>query len=115
VTAHFKTFKYTPGYPDRFQRFEEAQDYCRAFFPDYNQNHHHSGLAMYTPSEVHNGRVDEIHAIRQRVLDQAYARHPERFVSGPPVAKRPPECVYINRPKEEDDSSDSSKNRSLKS
>lgn len=37
-----------------------------------------------------------MHAIRQATLDAHYARHPERYASGPPIAKRPPVQVAIN-------------------
>jgi hypothetical protein len=35
---------------------------------------------------------------RQRVLDAAHARHPERFVHGRPVQKSPPPAAWINPP-----------------
>jgi putative transposase len=97
--AHFKTFKYMPDYPDRFTSYEEALDYCRRFFPWYNHEHYHSGIAMLTPSDVHHDQIEEIVAIRQRTLDTAYAAHPERFARHP-IAKRPPTTVYINPPLE---------------
>ncbi|MEY4582684.1 MAG: hypothetical protein RL701_7387, partial [Pseudomonadota bacterium] len=34
----------------------------------------------------------------QATLDEAYAAHPERFVHGRPVARRPPTEVWINKP-----------------
>ena len=55
---------------------------------------------MLTPVDVHQGRVDEVLALRQATLDAAYAAHPERFVGGPPKARRPPATVYINPPLE---------------
>jgi hypothetical protein len=33
-----------------------------------------------------------------RVLDAAFDAHPERFVRGRPLAKRPPPVVHINPP-----------------
>jgi len=35
---------------------------------------------------------------RQRVLDAAYAAHPERFVKKPPTVQSLPDAVWINRP-----------------
>jgi len=35
---------------------------------------------------------------RQRVLDAAYARHPERFSRRAPCAQMPPTNVWINQP-----------------
>lgn len=108
--SYFKTHKYSAGYPDRFSDYDDALGHCRRFMPDYNHNHHHSGIAMLTPSDVHHGRVDEILVTRQQALDAAYAAHPERFVSGPPIVKRLPSAVYINPPKEMKDSSSCSQN-----
>src|SRR5690606_14540637 len=71
------------------------------FFPWYNEEHHHSGIAMLTPETVHTGRVDAVLTARQRALDAAYAAHPERFVRGPPKVARPPAEVWINRPAQE--------------
>jgi hypothetical protein len=41
------------------------------------------------------GDVDAIAQQREQALLDAYAAHPERFVAGPPVVKRPPEHVFI--------------------
>jgi hypothetical protein len=35
---------------------------------------------------------------RQRVLEDAYAARPERFVKGSPTVSELPEVVWINRP-----------------
>ncbi|MDR0993300.1 MAG: hypothetical protein LBN38_01855 [Verrucomicrobiota bacterium] len=35
---------------------------------------------------------------RQEVLDRAYAKHPERFVKGPPKAEAVPLEVWTNKP-----------------
>jgi putative transposase len=96
--AQFKTMKYCPFFPGSFASVEEGRTFFRLFFAWYNDEHHHSGIAMLTPSTVHEGRVDEVVAARQIALDAAYAAHPERFVGGPPVVARPPAEVWINRP-----------------
>lgn len=96
VESQFKTAKYQPDYPDRFASVAEARSWFDEYFRWYNEHHHHAGLALYTPSEVHEGRVEEVARARQRALDAAYAEHPERFVKGPPVAKHPPALVGIN-------------------
>lgn len=51
-----------------------------------------------TPAVVHHEQVDEVRAKRQRVLDEAYAAHPERFVEGRPIAPKVPNQVWINPP-----------------
>ena len=68
------------------------------FFPWYNHEHRHSALALYTPADVHYGRVEQIRQTRQAALDAAYQRHPDRFVQKPPEAAAPPQAVWINPP-----------------
>jgi putative transposase len=94
--SQFKTLKYQPDYPERFGSLAHARAWTQEFFDWYNDHHQHSGLALFTPSDVFYGRVDDIAARRQVALDTAYASHPERFPNGPPVARRPPTSVAIN-------------------
>jgi putative transposase len=96
--AQFKTMKYQPDYPERFGSPLHARGWAQEFFGWYNEHHHHSGIALFTPADVFYGRVDDIIATRQRALDEAFAAHPERFPNGPPVARRPPPLVQINPP-----------------
>ena len=96
--AQFKTLKYHPGFPGRFEGPEVATGYCRSFFPWYNDEHRHSGIAMLTPADVHFGRASAILATRQNALDVAYEATPERFPRGRPQAAVLPEAVYINPP-----------------
>lgn len=44
-----------------------------------------------TPAVAHYEQVDEVRAKRQRVLDAAYAAHPERLVKGRPIAPYAPD------------------------
>ncbi len=94
----FKTLKYHPSFPGRFDSQEHALAFCRTFFPWYCDEHRHGGIAMLTPADVFKGRADEVLARRQQALDTAYAAHPERFVRGRPVVPRLPEAVWINKP-----------------
>jgi putative transposase len=96
--SHFRTAKYQPDYPGRFRDAVHARRWCEDFFAWYNEDHHHTGLALFTPSDVFFGQVDAIAHRRQDALLAAYAAHPERFVSGPPTVKRPPPRVFINPP-----------------
>lgn len=96
--AGFKTLKYRPEFPDRFGSIEDARAFCADFFAWYNTEHRHSGIAMFTPSDVHYGRAGELLDVRTGVLDAAYAAHPERFVKGPPIARPVPTEVWINQP-----------------
>jgi putative transposase len=96
--SQFKTFKYQPDFPDRFASFDEALAYCTQFFNWYNNHHYHSGLNMLTPASVHYGTDAEIVDKRRRILEAAYAAHPERFVNGLPTQKITPQTVWINPP-----------------
>ena len=95
--SQFKTLKYRPDFPARFGSQQHSVTFCQGFFPWYNLEHHHSGLALLTPHQVHYGLVDSVVAQRQRVLDAAYSAHPERFAR-PPKVRRPPAQVWINPP-----------------
>ena len=96
--SQFKTLKYRPTFPRRFGSFEDARAFCRVFFPWYNTEHRHSGIALMTPDDVHHGRAPQILVARQTALAAAYAAHPERFVSKAPVPAKLPESVWINPP-----------------
>jgi hypothetical protein len=60
---------------------------CPAFF---------TGALKVTTSLPNIYEVGGIAIVRQRALDEAYARHPERFSKGRPVVKMPPAEVSIN-------------------
>ena len=98
--SHFRTFKYRPAFPDRFGCYEDAHGYCGRFFPWYNDEHRHSGIGYHTPADVHYGRAEVVREQRQKVLNAAYADHPERFVRNPPVPPALPVVSWINEPKE---------------
>jgi putative transposase len=97
--SQFKTIKYRPEFPERFGSVQEARAWGGELFPWYNEEHHHSGLALYTPADVHYGRVQQLHQQRQAALDAAYQRHPKRFSRKPPEAALPPQAVWINPPR----------------
>ena len=46
--AQFKTLKYHPSFPGRFHDLTAAIAFCRSFFPWYNTEHRHAGIAMLT-------------------------------------------------------------------
>jgi putative transposase len=96
--SHFKTLKYQPRFPKCFGCIEDARQFCREFFAWYNQAHHHAGLGLMTPDQVHYGQSDAIHAARQVTLNAAFAANPERFVKKPPAPPGKPTAVWINPP-----------------
>ena len=108
--SQFKTLKYRPDFPERFGSEQDARAHVKSFMRWYNEEHHHSGLAMLTPSDVHHGRSHERLAERQRVLEAAYAAHPERFVKGTPRVAAPPTAAWINKPTKSNDATDAASN-----
>ena len=98
--SQFKTLKYSPGFPRRFEGgFDEASEFCKGFFPWYCKEHRHSGIAFLTPEMVHYGLADKALAKRHLHLLDAYHAHPERFIKGPPKPRQLGRAVYINPPK----------------
>jgi putative transposase len=96
--SHFKTLKYQPSFPACFGCIEDARQFCRPFFGGYNQAHHHTGLGLMTPDQVHYGQANHTHYARQVTLDRAFGDHPERFVNKPPTPLAKPTPVWINPP-----------------
>lgn len=96
--AQFKTLKYHPGFPRRFASKDAAHAFCRKFFPWYNSEHRHGGIAMLPPDAVHQGRGQEMLEQRRDVMLDAFKTHPERFTSGRPVVHDLPSAVFINPP-----------------
>ena len=96
--SHFKTMKYRPEFPTRFGSIEDARAFCVDFFQWYNQEHHHSGIALLTPETVHYGLAEEVSRNRNVTLERAYQEHPERFVRKKPIAPQLPNAVWINPP-----------------
>ncbi len=94
--SQFKTQKYQPDYPGRFDSVAHARGWCEDYFDWYNFKHHHSGLAGFTPEQVFTGRYREVAIDKQQALDERYALNPERFVKGRPIVSLPPESVAIN-------------------
>jgi putative transposase len=101
--SQFKTMKYRPDYPEEMEGIADARDWARMFFQWYNEEHRHTGLALMTPATVHYGQAESVQEKRQRVLDEAYAAHPERFVGGRPTPPQLPKEVWINQPQRDQD------------
>jgi putative transposase len=97
--AGFKTLKYHPTYPDRFEGLRHAHTWMRGFEHWYCYEHHHTALGLMTPAAVHFGMAESLWLKRQAVLQAAYQAHPERFSRGHPAPPRWSEQVGINAPK----------------
>jgi hypothetical protein len=84
--AAFKTLRHFREYPDRFVSLEDARSYFRGFFPAYNLEHRHSGVAMLTPATVHNGDADAV----------LRARHAAMLVAYSPISRSPNVSSTVN-------------------
>ncbi len=96
--AHFKTLKYQPRFPNTFGCIEDARAFCRSFFDRHNQHHHHSGIGLMTPDQVHFGQADAVHAARQNTLNRAFQENRARFVNQTPKPPAKPTAAWINPP-----------------
>jgi putative transposase len=100
--AQFKTLKYRPDFPRRFDSIEAARAHCQDFFPWYNHEHRHGSLGLHTAADIHYGRAEAVQAARAVILAAAYAGHPERFVSKPPAPPAIPDGSWINPPEQKE-------------
>uniref|UniRef100_UPI004049AF25 IS3 family transposase n=1 Tax=Brachybacterium sp. GPGPB12 TaxID=3023517 RepID=UPI004049AF25 len=102
--AWFKTLKYAPVFPERFGSLSDARAFMDEFRDRYNHEHHHSGLGLHTPAEVHYGLAAAKAAERAEVLATARATRPERFGTKNTVPKvlALPEATWINKPTDRD-------------
>jgi len=100
--AQFKTLKYRPDFPGQFDSIEAARVHCQTFFGWYNDDHHHTGIALHTPADVHYGTAEITREQRAGVLDAAYDAHPERFVRKPPEPPKMPTIAAINPPEQKE-------------
>ena len=106
--SQFKTLKYHPEFPDRFGCLQDARSFLLDFFHWYNTMHHHSGLGWLTPWDVHHGHAAHRFTERAAALRKAFDATPERFVRGAPTPPALPRAVWINKPRTEEASSDTS-------
>jgi putative transposase len=100
--SEFRTMKYRPNYPGTFTTLEEARSYVDSYVPWYNENHKHSGIALFSPNEVHDGSWHTLWEARMQVQQTYYDEHPERFRQ-PPHTPTPAEIVGINLPKDDEE------------
>jgi len=85
-----------PEFPGRFGSLEGSRAFGQTFFTWYNQEHHHSGIAMLTPEILHYGMAAEVIGQRQQALDAAYVSNPERFTHARPMHPPQPTAAWIN-------------------
>lgn len=95
--AGFRTMKYRPGYPKIFTDLDTARSYLAAYVPWYNHEHKHTGIALFSPAQVHDGTWRHAWHTRDHALQRYYQAHPERFHTRP-TTPTPAHTVGINLP-----------------
>jgi putative transposase len=101
--AAYKTLKYRPVFPEQLGSIEAARAHGQRVFTWYNDVHHHGGLGLHTPNDVHHVHVSAVREQRAVILSAAYQAHPERYVRHPPMPPKIPSNSWINPPKEIED------------
>lgn len=102
--AWFKTLKFAPVFPDRFGSIGDARAFMASFVDDYNHAHHHTGIGLNTPADVHYGLATAKAVERGAVLAAARAQNPARFSStNDPKILALPTDAWINSPAERKD------------
>lgn len=96
--SEFRTMKYRPNYPGTFTDLAQARAFVSWYVPWYNGNHKHSGIALFSPDEVHDGTWHQLWQHRDRTQQVYYDAHPERFQRRP-LTPMPAGIVGINLPK----------------
>ncbi len=97
--AWFKTLKYAPVFPDRFGSLQDARAFMDDFTQYYNHEHHHTGIGLHTPADVHYGLAAAVDERRQTALAAARTTNPERFsTTRIPKILNLPEAAWINPP-----------------
>jgi putative transposase len=74
--SQFKTLKYRPEFPVRFDSLNHAEAFCQQFFTWYNKEHYHSGIAWLTPETAHYQQDKKVLEKRHGVLMQAFFNNP---------------------------------------
>lgn len=97
--ALFRTVKFRPGYPRRFESLEAARAWVDAFVSWYNNDHRHSAIKYVTPAQRHAGLDVQILEDRHALYQRARARHPERWTAETRNWERS-ETVHLNPKKE---------------
>jgi putative transposase len=111
--SQFKTLKYQPDFPARFESIEHARAFYQTFFTWYNHEHRHSGIGFMTPAAIHSGHAHQLYGARQNVLDDAFRQNPKRFTQRHPVPPPLPTAAGINLSKQPSNAAASARRSTL--
>ena len=96
--------KYAPVFPDRFGSLQHARGFLDEFVAYYNHEHHHTGIGLHTPAEVHYRLAAATTQRRAQTLAAARAATPHRFTNNAdPKILALPEAAWINPPTQTED------------
>lgn len=74
--SEFRTMKYRPNYPGIFVTIDDARAYMAQYVPWYNAQHKHSGIGLFSPSQVHDSTWRQ-HWQRREHTQQTYYQDPQ--------------------------------------
>ena len=77
----FKTLKYCPAYPGKFETVEEARTWMYKFATWYNTEHRHSGIKFVTPEQRYKGLDKKILMKRKETYMKAKEKNPQRWAN----------------------------------
>jgi putative transposase len=98
--SEFRTMKYRPDCPGTFETIEAARAHKDTYVTWCTASHKHSGIALFSPDEVHDGTSRQASQRRDAVHPAYYDAHPER-IRNRPRTPAPAEIVDINQPQPE--------------
>ena len=93
--ALFKTLKYRPATPARFDELGQVSVWMANFVAWYNHVHRHSGIKYVTPEQRYTGADVAILAARDNLYRRERAKRPERWIGPTRDWSRPGE-VRLN-------------------
>lgn len=93
--AIFKTLKYRPATPARFDQLADVIVWVTDFVRWYNHEHRHSGIRYVTPEQRYTGVDIAILAARHALYRSERAKRPERWIGPTRDWSRPAE-VRLN-------------------
>lgn len=84
-------------FPDRFGSIGDARAFVADFVDGYNHTHHHTGIGLHTPADVHYGLAAAKATERAATLAAARAQNSARFsnITNPKILAVPTDA-WIN-------------------
>jgi hypothetical protein len=87
--SEFRTMKYRPNYPGIFHDLQTARDHLAGYVPWSNTTHRRSGIALFSPQQVHDGTWRHTHRIRGRAWSATTGNTPNDLAPGQPPQHQP--------------------------